>query len=100
MGNPKTEIPDYLESTYKMITAAYPNGIDESRYLPLISLLYEYMSDRNLAEVISFCTGKDSDVVLNDVYRSQSTDKVNDDEIESVRQELLSFGFEEWSEED
>lgn len=100
MNNPNAEIPKHLESTYKMIIAAYTDGINESRYLPLIALLYEYMSDRNLAEIISLCTGKDSAVVLNDVYRTQSTDKPSNNEIEDVRRELLPFGFEKWAEED
>lgn len=100
MRNQSIEVPKHLESTYRMITSAYPKGVVKSKYLPLIAVLYDYMSDRNLAEVISLCTGKDYAVVINDVYRTQSTDKPSDREVENVRQELLPFGFEEWKEED
>ncbi len=100
MSNQSIEVPKHLESTYKMISSAYPKGVDENKYLPLIAVLYDYMSDKNLAEVISLCTGKDFVVAINDIYRTQSTDKPSDSEIENVRQELLHFGFEEWTEED
>ena len=100
MSNQSIEVPKHLESTYKMILSAYPKGVKEIKYLPLIAVLYEYMSDRNLAEVISLFTGKDYAVVINDLYRTQSTDKPSDSEVEIVKQELLPFGFEEWTEED
>ena len=58
------------------------------------------MSDRNLAEDTSLFTGKEFEVALNDIYRSQSTDKPHDNEVENVKRELLTFGFEEWTEED
>lgn len=99
MNTQSIEVPKHLESTYKMILSAYPSGVDENKYFPLIAVLYEYMSDKNLAEVISLCTGKNYAVVINDVYRSQSTDKPSDSEVENLRQELLPFGFTEWTEE-
>jgi hypothetical protein len=100
MSNQGVNVPKYLKSTYKMISLAYPNGIDESKYFPLMAVLYQYMSDRNLAEVIALFTGKKLDTVLNDVYRSQSTNKPRNDELESIKKELIPFGFEEWAEED
>jgi len=100
MNNQGVKVPKHLESTYRMISLAYPNGIDESKYLALIAVLYEYMSDRNLAEVISIFTGKKLEVVLNDIYRSQFTDRPHNNEVESVKQELMYFGFEKWTEED
>jgi len=100
MGNQSIEVPKHLESTYRMISSAYPNGIDESKYFPLIAVLYEYVSDRNLAEVISLFTSKKIEVVLNYVYRSQSTNKPHEYEIESIKRELTPFGFEKWTEEE
>ncbi len=100
MSNQSVGVPKHLESTYKMILLAYPNGVDESKYLSLIAVLYEYMSDRNLAEVMSLFTGKEFEVALNDIYRSQSTDKPHDNEVDNVKRELLPFGFKEWTEED
>jgi hypothetical protein len=42
-------IPPHLQSTYKLIQCAFPNGIEAVDYEPLLALLSEDMSDRNLA---------------------------------------------------
>ena len=42
-------ISPHLQSTYKLIQNAFPKGIESPSYLPLLSLLSEEMSDRNLA---------------------------------------------------
>lgn len=62
-------IPAYLASTYQLIQCAFPQGIDDRIYLPMLSILYKNMSDRSLAKVVAEYTGKDYHVVLNDVYR-------------------------------
>lgn len=92
-------IAPYLLSTYQMINCAFPDGIQSEAYLPLLALLYDEMSDRNLAEVVAHYTGKDYGVVLNDVYRVRSTDVPNLEAIAKVRQRLLPCGYEEWLEE-
>lgn len=62
-------IPAHLVSTYQLLQCAFPQGIEEQEYLPLLSILYEEMSDRSLAQVISEFIGKEYPAVLNDVYR-------------------------------
>lgn len=62
-------IPAHLASTYQLIWCAFPQGIDDQRYLALLSILYKNMSDRSLAQVVAEYTGKDYHFVLNDVYR-------------------------------
>ncbi|MCE2696336.1 MAG: hypothetical protein PX483_04700 [Nostocales cyanobacterium LE14-WE4] len=42
-------ISPHLQSTYKLIQNAFPKGIESQSYLPLLALLSEEMSDRNLA---------------------------------------------------
>ncbi|QDM45804.1 DUF3349 domain-containing protein [Paenibacillus thiaminolyticus] len=70
-------IPKYLESTYMMLKSTFPNGIGDEEYFPLISLLYEYMSDRNLAKVISSITEKDITITINDIQKQcQQTSQV------------------------
>lgn len=92
---PKT-IPAHLASTYQLIQCAFPQGIDEQMYLPLLSVLYEQMSDRSLAQVIAEYTQKNYHVVLNDVYRVGSMRNVSYQSITTVKQKLISAGYEKW----
>lgn len=91
-------IASHLQSTYQLIKCAFPNGIESQVYLPLLALLYDEMSDRNLAEVVACYTGKDYGVVLNDMYRV-STDIPSAEAITKVKQRLLACGYEDWLEE-
>ena len=89
-------IAPYLLSTYKLIERAFPEGVKEEDYRPLLVLLYEQMSDRNLAEVVAHYTGKDYHIVLNDVYGVQSMDVP----ISKVKERLLACGYDDWLQEE
>jgi hypothetical protein len=89
-------IPAHLTTTYQLIQCAFPQGIGEQVYLPLLSLLYEEMSDRTLAQVIAEYTGKDYHGVLNDIYRAGSGVKDSTEMIDAVKQRLVSCGYEKW----
>lgn len=95
----QVSIAPHLQNTYHLIKCAFPNGIESQAYLPLLALLYDEMSDRNLAEVVACYTGKDYGVVLNDVYRVKSTDIPSTEAITKVKQRLLACGYEDWLEE-
>jgi hypothetical protein len=56
-------IAPYLLSTYKLLQRSFPDGIEVQDYLPLLALLDDEMSDRNLAEVVAHYTGKDYEIV-------------------------------------
>jgi diketogulonate reductase-like aldo/keto reductase len=92
----QSTIAPYLLSTYKLINRAFPHGIEAQAYFPLLALLYEEMSDRNLAQVLADYTGKDYHIVLNDVYSVNSTNIPSPEAIEQVKQHLLLFGYEDW----
>lgn len=93
-------IAPYLTSTYQMIERAFPDGIDSQSYFPLLALLYDEMSDRNLARVVAECTGKNYAVVINDLYRVKSTDVPDEPAIAFVKERLLACGYSEWLKED
>jgi hypothetical protein len=90
----------HLQSTYKLIQNAFPKGIESQSYLPLLALLSEEMSDRNLAEVIAYYSGKDYSLVLNDIYCVQSTDIPTSEAIANLKEKLLVCGYEQWLEEE
>jgi hypothetical protein len=93
-------ISPHLQSTYKLIQCAFPKGIEPQNYLPLLALLSEEMSDRNLAEVVAYYSGQDYSVVLNDVYRVQSIDVPTSEAIANLKKRLLICGYEQWLEEE
>lgn len=95
----KVAIEHYLSSTYKLIQRAFPDGVKQEDYFPLLALLYSEMSDRNLAEVMAHSTGKDYDLVLNDVYGVGSTDTPDAEAIAKLKDHLLACGYAEWLEE-
>lgn len=79
-----------------MLQCAFPNGIDEETYMLLLAVLYDQMSARSLAQVISSYTGKDYYIVLNDVYRVGATEAVSSQALSKTEQQLLNCGYEEW----
>ncbi|MEG3848973.1 DUF3349 domain-containing protein [Microcoleus sp. herbarium19] len=95
----KVPIASYLSSTYKLIQRAFPDGIKEEDYFPLLALLYDEISDRNLAEVMAHSTGKDYSIVLNDVYSVGSTYAPDAKAIAKLKKHLLGCGYAEWLEE-
>jgi hypothetical protein len=91
-------IPAHLISTYQLLQCAFPQGITEQEYLPLLSILYEQMSDRSLAQVIAELTGKEYSIVLNDIYRIGSTALLTEVKaaLPSIQQKLRHCNYEQW----
>ncbi|MGG6267657.1 hypothetical protein ACQ4M3_11635 [Leptolyngbya sp. AN03gr2] len=87
-------IPTHLVSTYQLLQCAFPQGIEEQEYLPLLSILYKQMSDRGLAQVIAELTGREYPIVLNDVYRVGMAE--GSFAVEEVKQKLIRCGYENW----
>ncbi|AGC41815.1 hypothetical protein MYSTI_00465 [Myxococcus stipitatus DSM 14675] len=93
-------VPAHLASTVSLIDRAYPEGVPEADYLPLLSVLYPYMADENLVEVISLLMGRDRDVVMNDVYTAGAAVGLHPDSVAAVRARLVASGLNEWTRED
>jgi hypothetical protein len=92
-------LPEHLRATYRLLQSAFPEPIDRKAYLPLLALLGQDMSDRNLAEVVARVFGIDYDDVLNDIYRARSVDVPPAEALEKIKQQLLPHGYENWSRE-
>ena len=89
-------IPSHLFSTHQMVKRAFPKGIEEEAYLPLLALLSETMSIRNLAEVIARVSGRETSIVFHDILRAQSTDIPNPETLNKIKQRLLQCGYQDW----
>lgn len=88
-----------MQSTYIMLIKSFPDGISQLQYGSLIKILYDHMSDRNLATVLAEITKKNYEVVLNDIYRIAGNNLLFEDE-NSVLSILIANGFNLWIEED
>lgn len=82
-----------LQDAENMLNEAYPCGINSEEYFSVLFLLYDYFSDRNLAELISNISGKDTSLVINDIYSSVSAQKPEINVIEIVKEKLERYGF-------
>jgi hypothetical protein len=89
-------LPQHLRTTYHLLQAAFPQAIDPGAYLPLLALLGEQLSDRNLAEVVACAFDIDYEYVFNDIYRARSIDAPSPEAVEKVKQSLLPYGYENW----
>lgn len=96
---PKSDIPEGLDSTARLLTDAYPNGLPDQDYLPLLLLLSEEMSERALGEIVALLFERERVVVQNDAAAAQSVNPPSPEETERVRQHLHNFGYEEWTRE-
>ncbi|WP_437621377.1 DUF3349 domain-containing protein [Sorangium sp. So ce1151] len=90
----------WLERTKDMLRRAFGDGPPESLYRPLLFVLYEHMSNRNLAKSVSVAFNLDYDEVLNDVYDVASKRDISQEEQNAVAQRLEPAGFFEWIRED
>jgi len=94
--NMNEEIPSHLLSTIRLVEKAYPHGVPQRDYLPLLFVLSEHLCEENLAVAAAFwCLGKGSR--LNDVLAAKRQCPPSD----SVIAKLTAAGFRDWlSEED
>ncbi len=88
-------VPLHLVSTFNMLKKAFPKGIDYASYFPVVYLLYDYMSDRNLADIISYFVDKDSSEILNDIYSIKDI-SVSEVTKLAVYEKLKAAGYDEW----
>jgi hypothetical protein len=89
-------IPAHLVSTYQLLQCAFPQGVEDQEYLPLLSVLYEHMSDRSLAQAIADFTGREYYLVLNDVYRLGVMAAFSAQVMDAIKQKLIHCDYEKW----
>lgn len=89
------DVPKKHRSTVNLISAAYPHGIPEEDYLPLLRLLHEEMTFRAIAAVM-YSFGKNADETYLDASAAASAEGATTTEVERVRLKLLMHGYEVW----
>ena len=88
-------INNALKSTEKMLKKTFETGISEEEYYVLLFLLYDYMSDENLAIVMENLTKKSKWVIENDIAVSINKD-FSPEIIISIEDRLNANGFKKW----
>ena len=87
--------PISLRSTYHMLANTFSSGVPEEHYFILLKILYEELSARNLALVISEVTKKEYSEVINNIYRLPTIEYK-----ENVRKQTLDrlkiYGYDNW----
>jgi len=78
-----------------MLKLAFPQGIPRSQYLPLLVVLYEIMSQRAIAELMTYITDRIYTEALHDVMTARA-EPPSEAEVEKVKRCLIPFGYEEW----
>ncbi|GGJ58307.1 hypothetical protein GCM10008938_50480 [Deinococcus roseus] len=98
--NEHQDVPEYLESTYSMLTRSFNQSEIEKYLNELIWCLYEYMSDRNLATILSITTSRDKGHIYNHIYSVIGDKKYDPLGLEKVITKLSEHGFDEWTQEE
>lgn len=88
-------VPCHLLSTVNLIRRTFSDGMPDGEYSLTLSILYEHMSDRNLADAVSIAIGRDAALVYNDVLRV-GAEHVSGEKIQFVMDKLIKAGFEHW----
>lgn len=84
---------EYLRAGLEALQRAFPDGVQEEDYLPLLAALDEYYSNRNLAWVVATLTGRHPIDVDNDHARAMSLAKPPSDAVDAMRERVLGAGF-------
>ena len=90
------DAPEGSESTFALLRAAYPQGLPDEDYLPLLRLLIDHMSERRLGETIGILFEREAVVVQSDSAAAQSVRQPSSSDMERVRQRLETHGYDAW----
>lgn len=85
-------LPQPLWSAARMLRSAFPDGIPDTAYKAVLTLLYEHFSDRHLAQLMAHATGRDAARVLNDSHACASG-KPDTAAVEAVKRLLEQHGL-------
>lgn len=100
MHEQQPTVPDELQSTYSMLRCAFPTGIPQDAYLPLLAVLGEQMSHRSVAAtMVLFFGGKYVDH-MNDVYKALSAQGPDAVTVQRVQELLIPCGYQAWLDEE
>jgi hypothetical protein len=96
MSSDESPVPDYLMDIYGLLKCAYPEGIPETEYWPVMSLLHPIMSHWCIADVLPELTEKDHSLVYLDASGFGMDPPPSPEDAAKVKHKLDACGYEEW----
>ncbi|WP_433266848.1 DUF3349 domain-containing protein [Micromonospora vinacea] len=87
-------LPDWLLPYLHILRRAYPDGLPEKDYLPLLVVISEDFSERGLARLVADFIDGEVVVVENDAAAALSTRRPLPADVERVRAHLGASGYE------
>ncbi len=84
-----------LQPALDLLARAFPSGLSESDYKPLLAALTDGFSERQLADLVAAFTGRDRAAVDNDHAAVRSHDQQDPVAIGRVRQRLVLAGYDD-----
>ncbi|WP_422367149.1 DUF3349 domain-containing protein [Pelagibius sp.] len=92
-----SDVPNHLQSTYKMLLKAFPEGPSQDDYLALVAILAAEMSQRTVAGVVEDLGYCRQNAGYNDVLTALSKNHQPDRaSVEKVRRHLDPHGYKAW----
>ncbi len=88
-------LPPHLLPVLSLLQKAYPGGLPDTDYLPLLAVLQADLCDENLADVVAELVNGETVVVDNDAAAVASQRRPSVQEVERVRRRLISVGYDE-----
>jgi hypothetical protein len=85
----------HLRYELEVLRRAYPDGVPDDDYLPLLVVLWPDFSDRNLAAVVAELIGGEPAIVSNDAAAAVAgRRRPSPQDVDRVRELLASAGYE------
>jgi hypothetical protein len=94
------ELAEPLRPVLALLRQAYPSGLPKEDYFPLLVVLQDLCSERNLAPVVAEFTGGEPVVVDNDAAAAQGYRKPARADVLRVRAALDAHGLADLDDED
>lgn len=87
------KLPVHLQPMLAMLRHAYPHGLPDCDYIPLLVVLQEYLSARNLAAVVAELVDGETVVIENDAAAALSQRRPEPGDVKRVRDFLEKSGW-------
>ena len=92
-GSASDTVPEYLANDVRAIRAAYPQGVPQEEYWPLLYVLCESMSMRNAAHTLELCGIRDYSGAYNDIQGVAYNHAEYAEAAKPVLEKLIRHGY-------
>jgi Protein of unknown function (DUF3349) len=89
------EVAEPLLPMVELLRRAYPDGIPEPEYAPVLVVLGEHMSERNIGQLLWAYSGTEPVVAQNDLAGALSTSRPTPQAVAGARARLMAADPEE-----